>query len=253
MLFAATAAGTHAHAAPSGCTATSGPGTAALVELYTSEGCSSCPPADRWLSTLKGGAPDRLVPLALHVDYWDYIGWRDPFASAVFSARQRELAAVHRARVVYTPQVMLAGKDYRGWSSRGFADAVAAVNAAPARARITLALDPAGGALRATASVPGRRDREDAALYVARYESGLSNRINAGENRGKTLNHDFVAREWWGPLALDAAGDAAFERPLEARPLGRGGIAAFVQNRRTGEVLQALALAADPCGGAVTK
>ena len=247
LLAALAAAGVQAQ--PGACTAASGAGTAALVELYTSEGCSSCPPAYRWLSTLResGLGPGRLVPLGLHVDYWDYIGWRDPFALPLFSARQRELAAIHRARVVYTPQVVLAGKDYRGWDSRRFADAVAAVNGTAARARITLALSAAGGAtaqLRATASVPQREAREDAVLYVARYENGLSTSVKAGENRGKTLNHDFVAREWWGPLALDAAGDTAFERPLDAQRLARGGVAAFVQSRRTGDVLQALALPA---------
>jgi hypothetical protein len=244
VLALATAA---AQAQPGACTATSGSGTAALVELYTSEGCSSCPPADRWLSTLREGGlgPDRLVPLALHVDYWDYIGWRDPFATPLFSARQRELAAIHRARVVYTPQVVLAGKDYRGWSSRRFAEAVSAVNATAARARITLALSAAADGktgLRVTANVPERKAGEDAVLYVARYENGLSNRVERGENRGKTLNHDFVAREWWGPLALTAAGDVTLERSLEAQHLARGGVAAFVQSRRTGEVLQALAL-----------
>ena len=240
------------HAQPGACTATSGPGTAALVELYTSEGCSSCPPADRWLSTLREGGlrPDRLVVLGLHVDYWDYIGWRDPFASPLFSARQRELAGIHRARVVYTPQVVLAGKDYRGWGAGPrFADAVSKVNTTAARARISLALNPAGNEtmeMRAVASVPERKDREDAVLYLARYENGLSTRVERGENRGKTLNHDFVTREWWGPLALGAAGDVTFERVLDARPLARGGVAAFVQSRRTGEVLQALALPA--CG-----
>jgi hypothetical protein len=239
-------------AQPGACTATSGPGTAALVELYTSEGCSSCPPADRWLSTLResGPGPDRLVPLGLHVDYWDYIGWPDPFALPLFSARQRELAAIRRSRVVYTPQVVLAGRDYRGWSSRArFAEAVTAVNATAARARITLALSAAGAgktALRAAASVPARDGRAEAALYVARYENGLSSRVSAGENSGKMLTHDFVAREWWGPLALDAAGDVTFERALDAPRLARGGVAAFVQSRRTGEVLQALALSACP-------
>ena len=240
------ASGTHAQAR--GCTATSGPGTAALIELYTSEGCSSCPPADRWMSTLRasGLAPDRLVPLGLHVDYWDYIGWRDPFARASFSARQREIAATARSRVVYTPQVVLAGKDYRGWSSRErFAEAVAAVNATPARARITLALK-AGGAgmteLRATASVPARENREDAALYLAVYENGLSNHVSAGENRGATLNHDYVVREWWGPVAFDGPGDLSLERSLSAQRLARGGVAAFIQSRRSGDVLQALAL-----------
>lgn len=245
-LAALAAAGVHAQ--PGACTATSGPGTAALVELYTSEGCSSCPPADRWLSTLRtsGLGPERLVPLGLHVDYWDYIGWRDPFARASFSARQREIAATGRSRVVYTPQVVLAGKDYRGWSSRPrFADAVTAVNATPARARITLALKAIGAGtaeLRAGASVPGRGDREGAALYLAVYENGLSSRVNAGENRGATLNHDYVVREWWGPIAFDGPGDLAVERSLGAQRLARGGVAAFVQSRRSGDILQALAL-----------
>ena len=112
-----------APALAAGCKAESGEKTVALVELYTSEGCSSCPPADRWLSALaeRGFAPDRVVPLALHVDYWDYIGWKDPFAKALFSARQRELAAIARSRVVYTPQVVLAGKDYGMGSSRDWA------------------------------------------------------------------------------------------------------------------------------------
>lgn len=239
-----------AHGQPRSCTATSGAGTAALVELYTSEGCSSCPPADRWLSALRarGVGTDRLVPLAFHVDYWDYIGWKDPFARAQFSARQRELAALARSRVVYTPQVLLAGKDYRGWSSpERFQKAVAAVNATPSRARIELALGAAAGGapgMRATAAVPAAADRDSAALYVALYENGLSNRVSAGENRGATLAHDYVVREWWGPIAFDGTGGAALERPLDAQRLSRGGVAAFAQDRRDGEILQALGLPA---------
>src|SRR3954469_25856231 len=97
------------------CTARSGDKTAALVELYTSEGCDSCPPADRWLSSLgaQGYAPDRIVPIALHVDYWDYIGWKDPYAHAAHSARQRKMARLARAAMVYTPQVLLQGRDFR--------------------------------------------------------------------------------------------------------------------------------------------
>ena len=236
-----------AHAAPGECTAKSGPGTAALVELYTSEGCDSCPPADAWLRKLPLAAgAGSVVPLSFHVDYWDYIGWKDPFASPAFGARQRELAAVNRARVVYTPQVMLAGRDYRGWGSgaRVAAD-VRAVNALPARAEIALALAGTPPAeLRASAAVPKADDRVDAALYVAVYENGLANRVTAGENRGATLHHDFVVREWWGPVALDRAGTAELVRRPAARGLANGGVAAFVQSRRTGEVLQALTLPA---------
>jgi hypothetical protein len=238
-----------AQAAPE-CTAKSGSGTAALVELYTSEGCNTCPPADEWLRKLPtaGFGPERVVPLALHVDYWDYIGWKDPFASPAFSARQRELSAINRARVVYTPQVMLGGRDYRGWSTRArFADDVRATNARPARAELALSLrepQPGSFEVQASGSVPGREDRAEAVLYVAAYENGLSNRVTAGENRGVTLQHDFVVREWWGPIALDAVGGVDLVRKVTARGVTNGGVAAFVQSRRTGEVLQALALPA---------
>jgi hypothetical protein len=235
-------------AAPAECVAKSGPDTAALLELYTSEGCNSCPPADEWLRELPaaGFGPDRVVPLALHVDYWDYIGWKDPFASPAFSARQRELAAINRAPVVYTPQVVLGGRDYRAWSARArFADDVRATNARPARAELALSLRELGPRtfeVRATGAVPARADRTDAALYVAVYENGLSNRVTAGENRGAMLHHDFVVREWWGPVALDGAGGVELVRTSASGAAANGGIAAFVQSRRTGEVLQALAL-----------
>jgi hypothetical protein len=229
------------------CTAESGAGTAALVELYTSEGCNSCPPADEWMSGLPraGFGLERIVPLALHVDYWDYIGWKDPFAQRGFTARQREIAAINKGRVIYTPQVVLAGRDYRGWSSaRGFADAVKSINAKPARADIALTLGEA--TFRASANVTQSDQRADAALYVAVYENGLSNRVTAGENRGVTLHHDFVVREWWGPIAFDPSGTAEATRPISVRGAAKRGLAAFVQSRRTGDVLQALALPA--CG-----
>jgi hypothetical protein len=240
----------NAQSAPAECAAKSGPGTAALVELYTSEGCSSCPPADEWLRKLPaaGFGPGQVVPLALHVDYWDYIGWKDPFASPAFSGRQRELAGIARGRVVYTPQVLLDGRDYRAWPSGArFGDDIRAINARPARAGLALSLrEPRPGSLEVHASgvVPRLEDRADAVLYVAAYENGLSNRITAGENRGATLHHDFVVREWWGPVALDAAGATEVVRRVTAGGVTRGGVAAFVQSRRTGEVLQALALPA---------
>jgi len=84
--------------------------TVALLELYTSEGCDSCPPADRWLSGLELGTPPlRAVALAFHVDYWDRLGWRDRFGSAVFTERQHEQQSRRHAAFVYTPQVLLQG------------------------------------------------------------------------------------------------------------------------------------------------
>jgi hypothetical protein len=90
--------------------------TTRVVELYTSEGCNSCPPADRWLSGV-ASAPDT-VALAFHVDYWDRLGWKDRFASAAFTQRQSQQQAVNGARFSYTPQVVVDGVDDKDWSGR---------------------------------------------------------------------------------------------------------------------------------------
>jgi len=237
-------------AAAAGCKVQSGDKTVALVELYTSEGCSSCPPADRWLSSLagRGHAPERVVPLALHVDYWDYIGWKDPYAKREFSQRQRKLSQLQRMALVYTPQVVLQGKDFPRWGSAAFDAAVAAINARPARARIALEiLGAANGALDALAGAelvnPGIAS--DAALYLAVYENRLMSRITAGENNGRTLTHDYVVLEWQGPFAFGPNGRVSERRSLALLPKGaseRSGVVGFVQDRRTGEVLQALRL-----------
>src|SRR5918995_6968378 len=185
------------------CVAQSGPGTVALVELYTSEGCSSCPPADRWLASLGARhASASLVPLALHVDYWDYIGWKDPYGKREFSVRQRKLSQLQRLALVYTPQVLLQGRDFRGWGSKAFDEALARINAQPAKARLKLHLlgvDAKGLEVEASAELVEQVD-DDAALYLAVYESKLQSRVSAGENRGRILNHDYVVLEWQGPF-----------------------------------------------------
>src|ERR1700681_2545943 len=104
-----------AHAA---CEAKSPAHAVALVELYTSEGCDSCPPADRWLSQIDDARDaHRVVALALHVDYWDRLGWKDRFASATYTERQREQTRRQGAAFVYTPQVLLDGRDFQEWRS----------------------------------------------------------------------------------------------------------------------------------------
>ena len=237
-----------ATAAP--CTAQSGPQTTALVELYTSEGCDSCPPADRWLSSLgsRGYAPERVVPLSLHVDYWDYIGWKDPYAQQRFSGRQRKLTQQQRLAFVYTPQVMLQGLDFRGWQGEGFDEALARINGRPARAAIRLAIDGvAKGELgvQAQAEVLDKSQLKDAALYIAAYENKLLSQVTAGENRGRTLAHDYVVLEWLGPFDFEADGRHAEKRAIPLLPKAvpdHSGVAAFIQNRKTLEVLQALML-----------
>jgi hypothetical protein len=234
------------------CKATSSAQTAALVELYTSEGCSSCPPADRWLSGLaeRGYAPGRVVPLSLHVDYWDYIGWKDPYGKREFSLRQRKLSQLQRMALVYTPQVVLQGRDFQAWGSSQFDREVAAINSRPARARIALeiqALTEGSITAQADAQLLDAGQQADAALYLAAYENRLSSRVSAGENSGRVLRHDYVVLEWQGPYAFGAGGLLSERRALALLPKGvpaNSGIVGFVQNRRTGEVLQALMLPA---------
>ena len=235
------------------CSARSSDRTVALVELYTSEGCDSCPPADRWLSSLgpKGFAPDRVVPVALHVDYWDYIGWKDPYARQAHSARQRKMAKLARAAMVYTPQVMLQGQDFRQWNSQAFEQAVSRINAQPAKARISMTLGTRrkdAFEVEAAAELLGAAPSPDLALYLGAYENKLVSEVKAGENRGKSLPHDYVVLQWAGPLEFKG-GKVAERHVLPLLPkavAGHSGVVAFVQNRATGEVLQALMLPACP-------
>ena len=226
------------------CTARSGDKTAVLVELYTSEGCNSCPPADRWLSQLGKKYPAELVvPLALHVDYWDYIGWKDPYAKREFSQRQRRLSQLQRASFVYTPQVLVQGTDFREWGGAAFDRAVTRLNAKPAGARLELAILAATRdalQVRVQAAILDKGQAADAGLYVAAYENRLESQVTAGENSGHLLQHDHVALEWQGPYG---PGERELRLPLLPKAkIGDSGIVAFVQNRRTAEVLQTLML-----------
>ncbi len=230
------------------CSATSGAARVPLVELYTSEGCDSCPPADRWLGTTGAAAfkAGRIVPLSLHVDYWNHLGWRDPFASPQFSARQRASSQRSGSRVVYTPQVQVNGRDFRGWGDRGAFDRALEAAAVPARAKVALALEQRDGepwSVTVVAEAAADSGRA-AGVYLALYENGLVSDVRAGENRGARLRHDFVVREWLGPLPLDASGRLRDTRVLPLRAdvdYANTGVVVFVQDA-SGEVLQALAL-----------
>jgi hypothetical protein len=217
------------------CTASSGASRTSLLELYTSEGCSSCPPADRWLSQLP---PDSgVVPLAFHVDYWDKLGWRDPFAQAAFSQRQR----VRNSGLgwVYTPQVMLDGDDLRNWN-RG---RVPQLKSVPAQVSLTLNLDQAPEHIdvQVTSRFTEPADSQNGRLYLALTENRLTSKVTAGENAQRTLHHDHVVRELVGPLdPLRARYRFKLQPGWEVADLG---VAAFVLNAQ-GETLQALARAA---------
>jgi len=167
----------------------SGPEQVSLLELYTSQGCSSCPPADRWLSVLKRnpGLWEKVVPLAFHVDYWDYIGWRDPLAQPEFGRRQAQYAREGGAGTVYTPGMMLNGKDWRGWTRGSF----------PGSKKTS------AGILRLERSdkqllvhyVPAERLARDLLAQVALLGFDLKSSVTAGENRGRELVNDFIVLE----------------------------------------------------------
>ena len=233
------------------CTATSGARRVPLLELYTSEGCDSCPPADRWVVglTARGLAPDRIVTLAFHVDYWNYLGWTDPYARSEFSERQRAAARRTAARMVYTPQLLLNGKDYRRAILRDdFADRVAAINREQPAASISLKTGSRTDRMltvsgEAVVQQPARRP--GTLTYLALYENRIATQVLAGENRGRRLEHAAVVRELAGPFALDARGAARFEHEFRLERAWKRGdlsVAAFVQSDTSGEILQALAM-----------
>jgi hypothetical protein len=237
-----------ASAAAQTCSKQSPAHTVALLELYPSEGCDSCPPADRFVSSLRvaGMGADQVVPLSLHVDYWDYIGWKDVFAKPRFTERQRWLSELAASRTVYTPEMFIAGQELRNWRG-GVPSAIKRINERPARAQIGITLgQPSGGSLPVEIDA---RAPQGGKLFVALYENGLASEVKAGENRGVVLKHDYVVRDWIGPIALAGAGKAVMPRAL-AVPAGalakNLGVVAFVQTDR-GDVLQALALPL--CGG----
>ncbi len=199
--------------AASQCSATSGATVPVVVELYTSEGCDSCPPADRWLSkTITERSKDAaFIPLAFHVDYWDYIGWKDAFAQPAFTQRQAALAASGGASGVYTPQIFVNGRDDRSWT--GGAARLASATRATVKFNVTSSWKNDAAAL--TLGVTGKL-AEPAAGVRLRYaltENGLVSAVKAGENRGVTLHHDAVVRAT-GALPLDTSGAFSLNLPV---------------------------------------
>lgn len=245
ILFSASAV---THADSLAIRAESGQEKVAVLELYTSEGCSSCPSADQFVSRIgeSGWYPRQVIPLGFHVSYWDYIGWRDVYAQEAFEKRQRDIATRQRNRGVYTPQLVLDGVDARGFG--GFGRQLRKINQRLPEANIGFQVSSVDGKtlqLDLGVDVKDAALRHGSALYVVLFENGLSSRVGAGENSGKTLTHDYVVREFIGPLELppdksDSHHILSIDVPNDVN-LGNAGIAAFVQNAADGRVLQALA------------
>ncbi|MGE5212374.1 MAG: DUF1223 domain-containing protein [Nitrospirota bacterium] len=172
---------------PPATTFESGDTQSTLIELFTSEGCSSCPPAEKWLTALKSKQElwKRIVPVAFHVDYWDRLGWRDRFAKPEFTSRQQRYAAGWGGDSVYTPGFVVNGKEWRGW----FADsAVPTISTRVGVLRVSLA----NNGKVTTTFVPDTARPRALAFNVALLGNELESDVKRGENSGRKLRHDFV-------------------------------------------------------------
>ncbi len=251
LLFVLAAGAVAAQAAgTASCTAASAPHRTALIELYTSEGCSSCPPADDWLGRLGAAAnPEMIVPLALHVTYWDSRAWRDRFSDERFDARQRDQMHRAGAHFVYTPQILVSGQVLKDWSDRrAFEQQVKGIVMQPSPVDIGLAIarsNPASAAagldVEATIQPRGKLPASSQ-VVIALYENRLSSNVAGGENDGRNLHHDYVVRAWLEPVPLGGAltlkRHIALDGELAKTPAGALGVVAFVEDADTGEVIQ---------------
>lgn len=200
-----------------------------LLELYTSQGCSSCPPAERWLNRLVDDDElwKDIVPVAFHVDYWDYIGWQDAFAVPAHGERQRDYARTGRSSTVYTPGFFANGREWRGWT----------FGLGPRRSdrepgRLVAAID--AGRLRAT--FPGTDGLLE--LHVALLGFGIETAVERGENRGRTLPQEFVVLQH----AVHVSDSGQWQVELPAAGAGqaqRYGIALWISTPDSPAPLQA--------------
>ena len=221
------------------CSVRSGATRAHLVELYTSEGCSSCPPADRWLSALPANA--QLIPLAFHVDYWDSSNWTDRFADPRFTQRQHALAAQSNSTTVYTPEIAVDGREWRDWGSRE-----PPLQATARPIGLALHIDPGHPLHVRLEATPAPGD--DAGAFVAWFalsEDKLSSAVRGGENRGVELHHDHVVRAFVGPLKL-AQAQATIAVPTDVQR-DHASVIAFVSRVDAGEVANAVQLPLQAC------
>jgi hypothetical protein len=206
-----------------------------VVELYTSQGCNSCPPADALLGEL--ARQPGIVALGFHVDYWNYLGWHDPFSNKKFTYRQKEYAMSFRQTGVYTPQIVIQGKRGEVGSDRKTV-LQAIAEARKAKSGATVLIEKLGGT-RLKATVSAAAQAKGADIYVALFDRRQSTKILRGENEGKTLSNFHVVREWrklgqYGGEKAEFAITAAGEKGEK-----RSGAAVIVQQGKAGPIIGA--------------
>lgn len=193
-----------------------------VVELYTSEGCNSCPPADQWLSTLPRDGS--VLALAFHVDYWNNLGWNDRFSDPAYTDRQRHLQSSSGARYIYTPQLIVSGRDFPGWRNLPAEALAGAAPSLPVQAP-PLQLRREGSQLVAEIG-PGSSGM--VAGYWALLEDGHQSQVAQGENAGRALRHDHLVRRYQALAAWPAAEARQWRWPVPPIDAGHAARAVFV-------------------------
>ena len=212
---------------------------AVVVELYTSQGCNSCPPADRLLGQL--AKRDDLITLTFNVDYWDYLGWKDTLASPANTERQRHYAAAMRNRTVYTPQMVIGGRQHAVGSDRSAVEAAIETERLRANGRPELRLEHRDGRVLIHLG-PSGRDDTNATVWLVRYDQRRDVPIERGENAGDNLVYYNVVRDM---RALGQWRGQAMEMDLSRAELaegGRDGCAIIVQKGPVGPILAAASI-----------
>lgn len=201
------------------------------VELFTSEGCSSCPPAERWLARLKGHPKlwRDIVPLAFHVDYWDYLGWRDRYASPEYSARQRRYQRQGAIGAVYTPGIVVNGEEYRGFFNPLTRNGELPRDSAEPGI-LVLTVDEHSARLEFKGEMDGPLIANLAWLGI-----DVESSIARGENRGRVLSHNFVVLDH-----LQVRGQGSWELAVPEVPPGADAVAAWLSRPDDQRPIQAV-------------
>ncbi len=203
-----------------------------LLELYSSESCSSCPPADEWISTFvdKPNLWKTFVPIVFHVDYWNHLGWKDGLSSEAMTARQREVAQTWAEASVYTPAVVLDGKEWRQWRNAEVPDQTSSV---PYDVSLSIYQNDDGSFV-----VTGKRkDSGPVVIRMALLGMQLSSKVTNGENSGKLLKHNFVVLDW----SKKPAGGKTFEERFEFKPkdIKKLAVVAWIESPSSPKAIQA--------------
>ncbi len=203
-----------------------------VVELYTSQGCSSCPPADKVLKALSH--QENVIALSLNVDYWDYLGWKDDLALPGNTRRQRDYAKMMRSRHVYTPQLMIDGRMDVIGSRRLQVDAAVETHAQTKDEAIVKA-EIAGDNVSVSVA-PADKSARDSIVWLVGYDASVVKKIGGGENHGRDIEYSNVVREWRELGKWDGNSSQNFKA---TKPMGTGGFAVIVQDGKVGPILGA--------------